>query len=193
MRGGPLATGTQGIGGVEAEGWPTPRGREKGDRGGGEEEKRSAPSGNRTRGISMATRYFTTKPTALGKNTINHSSQQTTQHTQQNTYNTNKQTHNNNNIHITTHYPLTISQYHNITISQYPAPYILVLLPPMLPSPLLHSVLHMYIDIPFSTQKTQSLPILYRNTQAFGIHHIVSCRYQYSFTVQDRMTRENVK
>ena len=65
MRGGRLATGTQGIGGVEAEGWPTPRGREKGDRGAGEEEKRSAPSGNRTRGISMATRYFTTKPTAL--------------------------------------------------------------------------------------------------------------------------------
>jgi hypothetical protein len=27
--------------------------------------KESAPSGNRTRGISMATRYFTTKPTAL--------------------------------------------------------------------------------------------------------------------------------
>ena len=34
--------------------------------------KENAPSGNRTRGISLATRYFTTRPTALAHFTFTH-------------------------------------------------------------------------------------------------------------------------
>ena len=53
-----------------------------------------APSGNRTRGISMATRYFTTKPTALGATC--------THHTDTNTNNTNNKQQT-TNIPIHTH------------------------------------------------------------------------------------------
>lgn len=58
----------------------------------GVRDKESAPSGNRTRGISMATRYFTTKPTALGEH-LPHANTYTNPATN-NTYNKQQKQHN---------------------------------------------------------------------------------------------------
>lgn len=79
--------------------------------------KRNAPSGNRTRGISMATRYFTTKPTALRK--LRNPTPQPQTHTH-NTYRKRRRTKHTNQQSTTTSHNHARHTLHHIT-QTYPS------------------------------------------------------------------------
>ena len=99
--------------------------------------KEYAPSGNRTRGISMATRYFTTKPTALvtptpntqlhksPKNTTHHHTHKTTytlpRPTHTHTIHTRNTTHAQRTRHNTPPHPPHTTK-HNTTLHQQQLP-----------------------------------------------------------------------